>query len=102
MSFDDKEDLNEANAESDTYKVKVDAYNVVIPETVKGNNVQVINDDAFQNCSLIKSITIPETVRMIENGAFSGCSKDLVLIVKKDSAGLEHAKKFGIKYKIVK
>ena len=102
MSFDEQEDYVEAKAEANVYKVKVDAVNVVIPDTVKGMNIQAISDDAFENCTNIKSITIPETVRMIENGAFKGCSPDLVLKVKKDSAGLEFAKSAGIKYKVVK
>ena len=102
MSFDEQEDYVEAKAEANVYKVKVDAYNIVIPDTVKGMNIQAISDDAFENCKNIKSITIPETVRMIENGAFRGCSPDLVLKVTKDSAGLEFAKAQGIKYKIVK
>ena len=102
MSFDEQEDYAEAKAEANVYKVKVDAVNVVIPDTVKGMNIQAISDDSFENCKNIKSITIPETVRMIENGAFRGCSPDLVLKVKKDSAGLEFAKSAGIKYKVIK
>lgn len=102
MSFDEQEDYVEAKAQANVYKVKVNAVNVVIPDTVKGMNIQAISDDAFENCKNIKSITIPETVRMIENGAFRGCSPDLVLKVTKNSAGLEFAKSAGIKYKVIK
>lgn len=101
MSYDQK-DFDEKNKENDVYKIQVDAYDVVIPDEVKGNNITAIGEDAFKNCSLIKSITIPETVRMIEDSAFGGCSENLVLKVKKDSAGLEIAKKLKIKYEIIK
>ena len=38
------------------------------------NNVTTIGDDAFRNCSALKSIKIPNSVTAIEKGAFGGCS----------------------------
>ena len=102
MSFDDKEDLDEMKEEDSVIKMTVDKTNVVIPMESDGKNIMAIGEDAFKNCSLIKTITVPETIRMIEEGAFGGCSKDLVLKVKKDSAALEFAKKNSIKYEIIK
>ena len=42
---------------------------VIIPNTVTS-----IDDYAFQNCSVITSITIPESVETIGYGAFNGCN----------------------------
>ena len=38
------------------------------------NSVTSIEDDAFSDCSRLKSITIPDSVTSIEYGAFAGCS----------------------------
>lgn len=52
--------------------------NIVIPEVVMNNGVSYdvigIEASAFQNCSNIYSIEIPNSVIQIENSAFSGCS----------------------------
>lgn len=51
---------------------------IVIPSTVSFDgltyNVRGINDYAFQNCSSLNSVVIPESVIRIGNYAFSGCS----------------------------
>ena len=38
------------------------------------NSVTIIESDAFINCSSLTSITIPNSVTSIESGAFGGCS----------------------------
>jgi len=51
--------------------------NVVIPEYVKHSGhtyeVTAISEKAFQDCKLLKSITIPRTISSIGKWAFSGC-----------------------------
>ena len=52
--------------------------NVEIPSTVNYNeityNVTTIGEYAFYNCNKVESITIPTSIRKIENSAFSGCT----------------------------
>ena len=45
-----------------------------VPAYINGNLVEFIAAQAFQNCNLITSITIPDTVVGIGNNAFDGCS----------------------------
>ena len=47
---------------------------IVIPDVVNGYTVKAIGSNAFQNCSTLKSVTIPNTVASIGDGAFAGCS----------------------------
>lgn len=47
---------------------------ISVPSIVAGKKVWGIGNDAFQNCSSVKSITLPEGVVSIEAGAFRGCS----------------------------
>ena len=50
---------------------------VVIPESITYNGVTYrvtsIDCDAFNNCTGLTSVTIPESVTSIASGAFSGC-----------------------------
>lgn len=47
---------------------------VKIPSTIDGKTVEKIGTDSFKACRNIKSITIPESVKVIEDWAFAGCS----------------------------
>ena len=47
--------------------------NVVIPETIDGHMVTCIGPSAFEFCTTISSVEIPDTVERIEHDAFSGC-----------------------------
>ena len=49
--------------------------NVTIQKEVLGLPVTSIDADAFSNCSGLKSVYIPETVKSIGRSAFKGCSK---------------------------
>ena len=51
--------------------------NVTIPETITYNNntytVTSIGDNAFNSCSILKSVYIPNAITSIGNSAFEGC-----------------------------
>ena len=48
--------------------------NVVIPSTYMGYTVSTILSKAFNSCSKLKTISIPDTITSIENEAFYNCS----------------------------
>ena len=47
---------------------------VVIPSSYNGCPVTEIALSAFQNCSKVKSITVPDSVEKIGKKAFAGCT----------------------------
>lgn len=47
---------------------------IVIPRIIDGQTIKKIGRSAFQDCTFIKSITIPDSVTRIESSAFIGCS----------------------------
>ena len=47
----------------------------VIPEQIDGMNVTSIQKNAFKDCDLLTSVTIPDTVTAIGTSAFEGCDK---------------------------
>ncbi|MBO5983110.1 MAG: leucine-rich repeat domain-containing protein [Clostridia bacterium] len=56
-------DVNESFADVD----------VVIPETFNGKPVTIIDEYAFQECNTIQSVTIPDSIIGIGEGAFASC-----------------------------
>ncbi len=50
-----------------------DAVDIVIPDTIEGVPVTVIDWYAFQNCKYLKSVVIPETVTHISRFSFAHC-----------------------------
>ncbi len=50
------------------------AADLVIPQQIDGKNVTKIAKGAFANANRFTSITFPETLTVIEAGAFDGCS----------------------------
>ena len=75
----------ETSAESLTYTIDADGNaiitgytgnetDVVIPSTVDGYTVIKIKENAFENCTSLKSIEIPDSVKTINGYTFNGCS----------------------------
>lgn len=59
-------------------------FEVTIPEKIDGHQVTAIGSFAFFNCSRLHSVTIPDTVKTIEDNAFKICL-DLVEVNIPDS-----------------
>ena len=55
---------------------------------------------AFNGCSSLSTIYIPESVTSIGYGAFDGAPKSLIIECKKDSFAMKYAQSYGIKYEI--
>ena len=47
---------------------------LIIPSSINGRNVTIIDDNAFQACSILTGVSIPDTVTSIGTAAFYGCS----------------------------
>lgn len=62
-----------------------DSGEVVIPKTIGGYEVKKISDGAFQNCTGITSIVIPDSVISIGGSAFSGCTSLAEITVSPDN-----------------
>lgn len=71
--------LNDGTVEISHYKgtdTKVD-----IPNEIYGKDVTGIRFNAFKDCKKILIITIPDSVKYIDNYAFSGCSRLTSVII---------------------
>lgn len=62
-----------------------DSGEVVIPKTIGGYEVKKISDGAFQNCTGITSIVIPDSVISIGVSTFSGCTSLAEITVSPDN-----------------
>ena len=75
--------------ENDTYSVKANPDvelppAIIIPAIYKGTVVTAIEDNAFKDCAILTSITIPDSVTSIGKCAFENCSA-LTNIILPDS-----------------
>ena len=48
--------------------------NIAIPSEIKGNSVTHINDKAFEYCTSLENVTIPDSVTYIGHRVFGGCT----------------------------
>jgi hypothetical protein len=48
--------------------------NITIPETYHGGAVVAVEENAFKDFTVLEKISIPNTVTMIGQGVFSGCT----------------------------
>lgn len=46
---------------------------IIVPETAFGLPVEVLKSGAFASCDEVTGITVPQSVKRIEEGAFGGC-----------------------------
>lgn len=70
----------ELNTSGESYRIvklvggSSDNIGITLPNSYNGLPVTVIGEKAFQNCSYLFSVTIPDSVKSIGKYAFSGCS----------------------------
>ncbi len=64
-------------------------YDIVIPETLNGCPVVGIMDNAFENNTFIRSVSIPDSVTFIGSRAFSGCSSLKSVTIGKGMSKIE-------------
>ena len=63
------------NISSLSYDQFANCTSLISVKNFNNNTLEVIGSSAFENCSSLESITIPESVTSIEDSAFDGCSK---------------------------
>ncbi|MBQ8839885.1 MAG: leucine-rich repeat domain-containing protein [Clostridia bacterium] len=54
-------------------QIKGSLTSIVIPQTIKGATVTTICKNAFKDFKLLESVTLPEGLKYIEDGAFENC-----------------------------
>ena len=62
---------------------------VEIPSSIKGKAVTAIGKYAFRDCRSIKSVTIPASVKKIEEGAFFSCTSLSRLVLPEELTDIE-------------
>ena len=57
------------------------ATHLEIPSNIEDYEVLAINSEAFKNCTILRTVTVPSGVKTIEAGAFSGCTSLTELVI---------------------
>ena len=63
------------DGEATIAKYRGEGGDVEVPDTVSGKTVVGIEDYAFENSSMLRSVSFPKTLRWIGRSAFSGCTR---------------------------
>lgn len=61
---------------------------IVIPAEYNGLPVKYIDNEAFKNCTELKSVTLPEGLISIGNDAFYGCKKLTSIVIPESVDGI--------------
>lgn len=62
---------------------------LVIPETIDGMTVTGITKNAFENCTELTKVVIPNTVTTISSSAFKGCKKLEEVVMSENTTSIE-------------
>ena len=65
------------------YTADAEGKTVNIPSTINGSHIEQIGAYAFDGCRM-KSVTIPDTVKMIETFAFNNCTEIQKITIPND------------------
>ena len=74
---------------------------LVIPGQLDGTPVTAIGEEAFENCSRLTGVVIPDSVTSIGYSAFWECGEDLVLSVGKGSYAQRYARELRIPFVLI-
>ena len=87
--------LNERNLIASVIRKKEYAGDIIIPKTVVDSNMSYrvtrIGDYAFEGCSSLSTISIPNSVTSIGDSAFAGCSSLSTISIPNSVTSIEHA-----------
>ena len=88
----DKLKFSDSSGNTSTYSVaaanKQISGDVVIPATHNGKAVKDVTNFAFENCTGITSVTIPNSVELIHMNVFGGCTNLTSITFQKTSIGI--------------
>ena len=91
--------LDQGDSVDPVYKVKgigtATDKNIVIPAVYNNYPVTGIGTGAFEGCSSLTSITIPDSITWIGAGAFSGCSSLKSIIIPDSVTRIDYSAFYG-------
>ena len=73
---------------------------IVLPGEIDSFTLFAIDGGAFNEPNELRSVYIPDSVKIIEPGAFSGCDKGLVIYGSEKSSASEFAEENGFEFEV--